>query len=397
MSSSSRPRSSPDEYYNEMVRRMVSLPRSLLEGFSRTMGIGRRNQQHFQPPQQQQQPPLAFPYYPQNQSAAQDQSLAQDQWAFLTTFETSYGQTHPFFYALRFTEALKLAQEENKFLFMYLHYPDHTNPFTASFCRDTLGSEVVIQFLDANFVSWGGLADRGEGLQMAQTLRPSSFPFCAVIAPAPHDNITVLQQIEGPVSPAELVEILQRTMENQGVAFGSLRAKEEEKRRADRGLREEQDAAYLAALKIDQEKERVKSLPSTSSVGKVQKPTADAGKSSKVNERLIKPSKVREATTKTATTTRQNQNRSNAINGKDSQVTQMLIRFPNGERLEQSFSVSDKIQAVFRYVDSLGVPGVGNYRLVSSFPRKVYGVDQMNMSFKEAGLYPKATLFLEPL
>lgn len=48
------------------------------------------------------------------------------------------------------------------------------------------------------------------------------------------------------------MEILQRTLEEQGVAFGSARAKEEDRRRADRRLREEQDAAYLAALKLDQ-------------------------------------------------------------------------------------------------------------------------------------------------
>lgn len=45
--------------------------------------------------------------------------------------------------------------------------------------------------------------------------------------------------------------ILQRTLEEQGVAFGSAKAKQEEKIRADRRLREEQDAAYLAALQID--------------------------------------------------------------------------------------------------------------------------------------------------
>lgn len=41
-------------------------------------------------------------------------------------------------------------------------------------------------------------------------------------------------------------------MEEQGLAFGSARAKEEEKRRANQRLREEQDAAYFAALRIDQ-------------------------------------------------------------------------------------------------------------------------------------------------
>lgn len=57
--------------------------------------------------------------------------------------------------------------------------------------------------------------------------------------------------MEGPVSPAELVEILQRTVEEQGLAFGSSRVKQAEKIRADRQLREEQDAAYFAALQID--------------------------------------------------------------------------------------------------------------------------------------------------
>ena len=58
-------------------------------------------------------------------------------------------------------------------------------------------------------------------------------------------------QIEGPVSAAELVEILQRTMEEQGLAFGSDRAQREEMIRVDRRLREEQDAAYLVCYFAD--------------------------------------------------------------------------------------------------------------------------------------------------
>lgn len=59
--------------------------------------------------------------------------------------------------------------------------------------------------------------------------------------------------MECPISPSELVEILQRTLEEQGPAFGlgSSRNEREAKIRADRRLREEQDAAYLAALQID--------------------------------------------------------------------------------------------------------------------------------------------------
>lgn len=63
--------------------------------------------------------------------------------------------------------------------------------------------------------------------------------------------VRVCVQLEGPLSPTELVEILQTTLEEQGLAFGSDKAKRDEKIRADRKLREEQDAAYLEALKID--------------------------------------------------------------------------------------------------------------------------------------------------
>lgn len=74
---------------------------------------------------------------------------------------------------------------------------------------------------------------------------------------------------------------------------------------------------------------------------------------------------------------------------------QILIRFPNGERGEKSFLSTERIQAIYNYIDSLGLHGVVNYKLISSFPRKVYGADEMFITLKDAGLHPKATLFLE--
>lgn len=380
-------RATGEAFCNGIVRRMVSLPRSLLGGFSRAMnhgidliGIGgRRNQQHISPSY-----PLPYPPEP---------VVIQEEWAFLSSFEQQYGTTHPFFYACHFVEALKIAEEDHKFMFLYLHSPEH--PFTPSFCRETLCSEVVVQFLDANFVCWGALANRGEGLQMGATLQPASFPFCAIVAPASGDNLAVLQQIEGPVSPAELVEILQRTMEEQGLAFGSARAKEKEKRRADQRLREEQDAAYAAALQADQEREIL--TKNSHSEARVQQ---QAEASNRVNNEKDKQSatNIQHSKVKEATTSRETQPKDVASRGNGAQVTQLLIRFPNGEKREQSFLSSDKVQAIYRYIDSVGLGGgVGNYRLISSFPRKVYGVDQMGLSLKDAGLHPRASLFLELL
>jgi FAS-associated factor 2 len=163
-----------------IVQRMVNLPRNIIGGFSRAMGIGRRNQH-------------LLPYSSFHLQEPEEPNVGAEEWAFLGSFEQQYGSYHPFFYACQFMETLKLAEDDHKFMFLYLHSPEH--PFTPSFCRDTLCSELVVQFLDANFVCWGALASRGEGLQMAATFRPTSFPFCAVIAPAPGDSITVLQQV----------------------------------------------------------------------------------------------------------------------------------------------------------------------------------------------------------
>ncbi|CAI0547418.1 unnamed protein product [Linum tenue] len=155
------------------------------------------------------------------------------EWTFLATFERQYGSsTHPFFYTCRFPEALKIADEERKFVFIYLHSPADRH-FTPAFCKHTLSSDRVVQYLDDNFVTWGALADRGEGRQMAKTLlRPGTFPCCAVVAPAAGEDMTVLQQMEGPMSPEKLVEILRRTVEDHGLAFGHERAKERKRSKA---------------------------------------------------------------------------------------------------------------------------------------------------------------------
>lgn len=171
---------------NGIVRRMVNLPRSIVGGFSRVMshGIGRIGIAG----RRDQNPIPNFPLQP-----LQDHLNAPEEWTFLSVYEQQYGSTHPLFYACQFMEALKIAEDEHKFMFMYLHSPQH--PFTPSFCWGTLGSELVVQFLDANFVCWGALSDRGEGSQMAVTLQPASFPCCAVIAPAAGNSIAVLQQV----------------------------------------------------------------------------------------------------------------------------------------------------------------------------------------------------------
>lgn len=74
---------------------------------------------------------------------------------------------------------------------------------------------------------------------------------------------------------------------------------------------------------------------------------------------------------------------------------QVLLRLPNGERKDRRFHSHENIQKVYDYVDSLGFFDVGNFNLVSNFPRIVYGPDKLGSSLKDAGLHPQASLFVQ--
>ncbi|KAL2555656.1 Plant UBX domain-containing protein [Forsythia ovata] len=61
----------------------------------------------------------------------------------------------------------------------------------------------------------------------------------------------ISQRVEGPKSPEEMLTILQRVLEESAPVLVSSRLEAEERRNNLR-LREEQDAAYLAALEADE-------------------------------------------------------------------------------------------------------------------------------------------------
>ena len=66
-----------------------------------------------------------------------------------------------------------------------------------------------------------------------------------------NDYLCHVWQVEGPKSPEEMLSILNRVVEESASVLGAARH-EAEQRRINIRLREEQDAAYTAALEADQ-------------------------------------------------------------------------------------------------------------------------------------------------
>lgn len=95
--------------------------------------------------------------------------------ALINLFEREYGNFHPAFQIAGFMDALGTSRKEFKLSFVYLHSSERSNMLM--FCQDTLCSEVVVEYINQNFVSWGGNVRFNEGFKMRNNLKASTFPF----------------------------------------------------------------------------------------------------------------------------------------------------------------------------------------------------------------------------
>ncbi|KAI7995892.1 Plant UBX domain-containing protein 10 [Camellia lanceoleosa] len=309
---------------------------------------------------------------------------------FVSHFERVYGTTGPNFVAEGFMDALQRSRHAFKLLFVYLHSPDH--PDTPLFCERTLCSEVLAAFVNENFVSWGGSIRASEGFKMSNSLKASRYPFCAVVMAATNQRIALLQQVEGPKSPEEMLTMLQRVLEETAPVLVAARLDAEE-RRSNMRLREEQDAAFRAALEADQAREHQRKEEQE----RLAREAAEAERKQKEEEEARERA-AHEAAEKEAALARIREEKALSLGAepeKGPDVTQVLVRLPTSERKERRFHSTAKIQSLYDYVDSLGCLEVESYSLVSNFPRIVYGPEKLSLTLKEAGLHPQASLFVE--
>ncbi|CAI9772627.1 unnamed protein product [Fraxinus pennsylvanica] len=298
-------------------------------------------------------------------SVSQSTSDAMD---FVSSFERDYGSMRPNFVAEGFMDALQRSRHAYKLLFVYLHSPEH--PDTPAFCGRTLCNETLTEFVNENFVAWGGSVKASEGFKMSNSLKASRFPFCGVVMASTNQRIALLQQVDGPKSPEEMLTILQRVLEESAP-----------------------DAAFQAALEADQARERQRKEQEE----RLEREAAEA-QQKRIEEEEARESAAREAAEKEAAKAKMREEKAASLGAepeKGPDVTQVLVRFPNGERKERRFHSTATIQTLYDYVDSLGCLEVESYSLASNFPRTVYGPDELPLSLKEAKLHPQASLFVE--
>jgi FAS-associated factor 2 len=300
---------------------------------------------------------------------------------FLSQFESTYGHIHPAFICGPFQSACNQAKAENKLLIIYLHSPNHQD--TSVFCRNILCNEQIVQYFNVNFLCWAGNVFNSEPFKVSNTLKASSYPFLAVICYNVTSNsrngITVLEKIEGIIDVENLLERLTQTLENYGPILDAAHFEIQE-RETNRQIREEQDRAFEESLAEDQERERKAREENRKIMEQLEK---------EKREKQLEDKKLQEIERK-----RQRCRERLPIEPEagDEGITQLLIRLTDGSRLQRRFKTTDTLQVVFDFIDS-SPHNLNEYELVTNFPRKVFNDPQVTL--KEAGLFPQASLFVQ--
>ncbi|XKL66963.1 hypothetical protein PGB90_010383 [Kerria lacca] len=268
---------------------------------------------------------------------------------YINKFEENYGQRHPVFYQGTYAQALNDAKLELRFLIVYLH---SDNQDCASFCRNTLISQEIIDFLNSHAVIfWSCSIEKGEGRRVVHALHARTFPFIGVI---------ILRE-----SVMTLVARMERIL-NQSI-------------------REQQDEAYMESLRADQEKQRQRELE-REEIRKI-----EMEKQRQIQEEMMKKRELEHQKTQFLEKIPEEPSINNA------NCVCISFKMPNGERLERRFLSTHTLRDVYYYI--FCNPNLsGKFEIATNFPKKILDCSITSVqTLEEAGLRKKEVLFVYDL
>lgn len=321
--------------------------------------------------------------------------------AFRRSFESRYGHTHPEFYVGGFREAWRHAHTSYRFLAVYLHSGCHGD--TDAMCKDVLCNSEAANYLTENFVVWAGDVSQPEAYTLSTQMGATGFPFLAVFlckGTTPEIPYLLHRQPEDPqlrslgvaqtkhplllkrdqaVSDVDkLLPQLRKLVEDESIQLTAIRLEHEE-RTMSRSMREEQDAAYAAAEREDEEKERLR--------------REKVDEAQRAEQQVADYASLREAQVA------ERQRRLLPEPEPGPGQARVLVRALDGSRITRRFDELSTLQAIFDWVDVTSAEPLnrsGDFKLVCSYPRLLFNMEEHSgTTLKDAGLCPDASLFVE--
>ena len=323
---------------------------------------------------------------------------------FSVWFEEHFGPAHPRLFRGSCQSALSRSRTEAKFLLAYLH--DHSEPACREFCQRVLASPLFTTFADENFIVWVGETHTPEGRAVRRALRVTQTPAVVLLA---HGDLAAGiggggggggGMMDGG-APAQALGSVQgeRALNEEGLIAslaGQLEAfepllvaarAEQNERILDRQLRSEQEEEYLRSLAEDEAKDAAEAAArAAAEAAAAEAAAAEAAAAQEEADEQAAVEARREARLAKAVAVP-------AEPPAGPNATRLVIKLPDGRRLDRRFDKSATLQAALDYVESEDPDAETAYDLVSNFPRKVFTREQSDETLESLGLHPQAMLF----
>ncbi|XP_053573013.1 FAS-associated factor 2 [Bombina bombina] len=305
--------------------------------------------------------------------------------SFIQLFEEKYGRIHPVFYQGTYSQALNDAKQELRFLLVYLHGEDHQD--SDEFCRNTLCTPEVTQFVNGRMLFWACSTNKPEGFRVSQALRENTYPFLAIIM-LKDRRMTVVGRLEGLIQPQDLITQLTFIMEANQTYLVSERLEREERNQT-QVLRQQQDEAYLASLRADQEKERKKKEKQEQQ--RREEEEAQLKQLAEERKKLnLQEEKERKSECLPAEPTPDHPD-----------SVKIVFKMPNDTRVERWFLFTQSLTVIHDFLFSLKETPE-KFQIVANFPRRVLPClpnEEVPMppTLQEAGLSRSQLLFVQDL
>jgi len=274
----------------------------------------------------------------------------------INSYDAKYGPVHPVFYQGTYAQALNAAKQELTFLVVYLHSDNNSDCDT--FCRGTLGDASVIELVNARTLFWICGVETAEGYRVSRALQRRTatafYPFVAIIV-LRENRMSVVARFEGLIEASTFVSSVTRIMNDNETSLEVARADRRE-RAISQHLREEQDAAYLESLLVDQEKERKKREEEEEKQRELESSLREA-------EEARKEAEMVELLKALLLTRLPEEPSSDHPDG-----VRILLKCPSGSRLERRFLKTQPIQDLFNFI-FCHEETPDDFSIIKNFPR----------------------------
>ncbi|XP_068145236.1 FAS-associated factor 2 [Drosophila tropicalis] len=302
---------------------------------------------------------------------------------------------HPVFYQGTYAQALNDAKQELRFLIVYLHKDPTKNPDVDTFCRETLATPSVIEYINTHTLLWGCDVSSPEGYRVMQSITVRNFPLMAMIS-LRANRMTVVGRFEGDCTAEGLLRRLRAVVAANEVWLSQARADRLE-RNFTQTLRRQQDLAYEQSLLADEEKERQKQRE-LDAIRQQQEAVEQERRAAEQRKENIARQKI-ELSRFVPTEPSVDAMGSIAV----------VFKLPSGKRLERRFRETDSVLEVYYFL-FCHPDSPDEFEITTNFPKRVlysnadcnpaegcFTNENINKTLHDVGLKNREVLFVNDL